>query len=252
MKIHHAVLGLIVALMGTSVLAENRMAFPVPVEKASRQISVTVTPGLRKTNGLPTSSLRQARRDMLAKKVVSDENLRALANRGDSLAAQKYMRLLVERHRGQPRSASDIAYYGAIAVGAGRVWSLPDMVEALYFLDAETEPKDRIKKYVSVLYPHAWAGNKLALDAVVDFNGQGRLFGNLSETTRKRILAQSEKNGGGRAELRMAINLMQNPNRSEQETEWAREYLKLAMMADNLVIKTAASNLLPLLDASGT
>lgn len=252
MKIRVAILGLIVALMGSFALAESRLAVLVPVDKASRQISVKVTPGLTKTRSLPTSALRQARRDMLAKKVVSDDDLRALANYGDGLAAQKYMRLLVERYEGQPKHASDIAYYGAIAVGTGRVWSLPDMIDAMYFLDVETEPTKRVRKYISVLYPHAWAGNGLALDALVDFNGQGELFGNLSEATRKRILEQSEKNGGGRAELRLAINLMQNPNRSEEETALARDYLKRAMLADNLVIKTVASNLLPLLDASGT
>lgn len=247
-----AILGLIVALMGNFALAESGLNFPIPVEKESRQISVKVTPGLTKTNRLPTRALRQARRDMLAKKVVSDEHLVALANHGDGLAAQKYVRLLVARHDGDPSFASDIAYYAAIAVGTGRVWSLPDMVEAMHFLDVETEPKARVKKYISVLYPHAWAGNGLALDALIDFNGPGQLFGDLSETTRKRILAQSEKNGVGHAELHMAINLMRNPNRSEQETELARGYLERAMLADNLVIKTAASNLLPLLDASGT
>lgn len=252
MKTRATFLGLIVALMGTTVWAESRLNFPMPVEKESRQISVTVTPGLTKTKRLPSAALREARRDMLAKKVVSDENLRALANHGDGLAAQKYVRLLVARHDGDPSYASDIAYYGAIAVGTGRVWSLPDMVDAMHFLNVDTEPKERVNKYISVLYPHAWAGNGLALEALIDFNGPGQLFGDLSENTRNRIIEQSEKNGVGRAELHMAINLMRNPNLSEQETELARKYLKRAMMANDLVIKTAASNLLPLLDASGT
>lgn len=252
MKTALAVFGLNIVLMGSSVFAGNQLGNPVAVEKASRQVSVMVAPGLTKTKNLPTAALRQVRLDMLAKRAVSAGNLLALANHGDGLAAQKYMRLLVAQSNGKTRHASDIAYYGAIAVGSGRVWSLPDMIDAMHFLDVKTEPRARIATYISVLYPHAWAGNGLALDALVDFNRQDQLFGALSETTRQRILAQSKKNGGGRAELRMAINLMQNPNRSEQETELARTYLERAMLADNLVNKTAAGNLLSLLDANGT
>lgn len=252
MKIFIAVLGMIIAMTGLPAQADNRLAIPVPVDKETRQISVTVTPGLTKTRRLRSAALRRARVDMLAKKVVSDDNLRALADYGDGLAAQKYVRLLVARDKGQPEYASDIAYYGAIAVGTGRVWSLPDMIAAMHLLDAKTEPKDRVRKYISVLYPHAWAGNGMALDALLDFNGEGLLFGKLSDRTRQRILAQSEKNGGGRAELRLAINLMRNVNRSPEETELIRDYLRRAMTSGDLVVKTAASNLLPLLDASGT
>jgi hypothetical protein len=252
MNIRVAFLGLIVAIAGSAGVAESSLIFSIPVEKESRQISVKVTPGLTRTKSLPSKALRQARIDMLAKKVVSDENLRALADHGDGLAAQKYVRLLVARHSGDSSYASDIAYYGAIAVGTGRVWSLPDMVEAMHHLDVKTEPKARVNKYISVLYPHAWEGNGLALEALIDFNGQGKLFGDLSESTRQRIIEQSEKNGVGRAELHMAINIMQKPNLTQQETELARKYLERAKLANNLVIKTAASNLLPLLDAGGT
>ena len=232
--------------------AQSGLSLAVSTDLASRQISVKVGPGLKSTRSLPRASLRRARQEMLAKHEVTDNELRSLANYGDGLAALKYVRKLVSRHAGQPEHASDIAYYGAIAVGSGRVWPLEDMVLAMRSLDPETEPPKRINKYYKVLYAHAWAGNSIALDALVDFNGKGMLFGELLEETRARIIEQSTRNGGGRAELRMAVRLMSKPDRSAEETELARGYLTLASATDDLSIRTTAENLMLLLDGGGT
>ena len=43
------------------------------------------------------------------------------------------------------------------------------------------------------------AGNVLALDALIVLNGEGRLFGPMSDRTRDRIVAQAEQAGDGRA-----------------------------------------------------
>ncbi len=252
MKLHIFILGILIAGIGTDGMAGNGPSIALSGDLESRQISVTVTPGLTSTRKLPRASLRQARRDMLAKHVVSDENLRALADHGDGLAALNYVRLLVSRHHGQPEHASDIAFYGAIAVGSGRVWPLADMVDAMRLLNPKTEPPARIRKYIKVLYAHAWAGNSLALQAVVDFNGEGRLFGKMSERTRARILEQSQKNGGARAEFQLAVELMKKPTRTADETELARKYLVVAAKSGDLAIKTTSENLLLLLGADGT
>ncbi len=62
----------------------------------------------------------------------------------------------------------------------GRIWPLQDAITAMHQLDPATEPSDRIQMYIQTLYAHALAGNALALDAVVDLNGEGRLFGPMS------------------------------------------------------------------------
>lgn len=248
MKKYIAAFGLAAALLGGQVHGEISYSIAFPADPASRQIAVKINPGI-KTKSLPRASLRKARENLLAKREISETDLRALAEHGDGLAALKYVRILVSRHQGQREHASDIAYFGAIAVGNGRVWPLKDMIDAMHSLSPETEPKSRIKKHISVLYPHAWAGNSLALDALVDFNGEGKLFGKLSDKTRQRILGQSKKNGVGRIELRMAVNILIKPEMSSADKRQAHRYLTLATATENFAIKATAENLLRLLDA---
>jgi hypothetical protein len=107
----------------------------------------------------------------------------------DGLAAQRYVRHLVANGG----SDSDIAYFGSIAVATGRVWTLPETVKAMLRLDPATEPPERVKVYMAMIYPHAWAGNSLALDAVVMLNGKGRLFGEMSDRTRKQLDEQMRR-----------------------------------------------------------
>ncbi|MCF6234276.1 MAG: hypothetical protein L3J36_14425 [Rhodobacteraceae bacterium] len=243
------IFALLTAFAGGQVFGGSDIELAFPFDLESRQIAVEVRPGLRSTRSLPNAALRQARLGMLANQVVSDENLRALADHGDGLAALKYVRLLVSRHTGQRAHASDIAYYAAIAVGTGRIWPLRDMITAMRLLNPETEPKNRVREYIAVLYAHAWAGNTMALDAVVEFNGDGLLFGAMSDATRAKILAQSKVNGNGRVELRLAIRLMIKSKRPAEETELAKTYLVQASGSDNLAIKATAENLLLLLNA---
>ena len=244
MKKYIAILGLTAALIGGHVQAQ----IGFPTDPTSRQISVKTSPGIQ-TKSIPQASLRKARLNMLAKREITETDLRALAEYGDGLAALKYVRILVSRHHGQREHASDIAYFGAVAVGDGRVWPLQDMIDAMHSLSPKTEPKARIRKYISVLYPHAWAGNSLALDALIDFNGKGKLFGELSDKTRQRILEQSKKNGVGRVELRMAVNILTKPEPTLTDKRQAHRYLTLAAATKNLAIKATAENLLRLLDA---
>ncbi|WP_130404205.1 hypothetical protein [Thalassococcus sp. S3] len=221
----------------------------IPTDRETRKISVVTDRGITQTKQLPSAALRQARRDMNAKKVVSDADLRKLADYKDGLAAQKYVALLVGR--GLKQNASDVAYYASIAVGAGRVHALPEMVDAMRYLDPDSEPAARKRQLISVLYPHAWAGNSLALDAVVTFNGEGKLFGALSEKTRQRILTHAE-DGDGRIELRMALNLLDTPAPTRADLEQAKVYLGRAAKSKTLSVATTAANLIPLIDERHT
>ncbi|WP_136441955.1 hypothetical protein [Pacificoceanicola onchidii] len=240
-----AVLCFALCFAGSTTIAQT---IPLPFSDSveARQVSVVVTPDRRSMKGLPTHLVR-ARRAMHAKQDVSDADLRALAEKGDGLAAQRYVRRLVAQ--GKARSeASDVAYFSAVAVGAGRVWTLPDMIEAMHHLSAETEPRKRISTYIKVLYAHAWAGNTLALDAVVAFNGDDKLFGALSERTRDKILAQGKQNADGKVELRMAVEMLEQGSLSEQERARTRDLLAKAAASGHLGIMTTAENLMAQMD----
>ena len=221
----------------------RQLTLLMPPDPADRQISVVVTPGLASNAGLP-DALKLARQAMFDGTEVTPADLRALADRNDGLAAQKYVRLLLADPTATP---SDIAYYGTIAVGTGRVWSLPAAIDAMRLLDPATEPVERTRAYVRMLYPHAWAGNALAFDAVIDLNGEGRLFGALSEETRAKILAQDAVNGDGRGVMRMALALMSLPSRTPEQEALIDDYLtRAAAVVDNLAVSVTATNLLDL------
>lgn len=220
----------------------QQLTLLLPGDLADQQISVVVTPGRASNAGLP-DLLRIVRQAMLDGAEVAPADLRALADLNDGLAAQRYVRLLLSDPTATP---SDIAYYGTVAVGTGRIWSLPAAVDAMRLLDPVTEPIERIRAYVRVLYPHAWAGNVLALDAVIDLNGEGRLFGALSEETRLKILEQDAINGSGRGVMRMALALLSLPSRTPEQESFVDDYLARAARADNLAVSVTATNMLDL------
>jgi len=137
-----------------------------------------------------------------------------------------------------------------VAVGTGRVWTLPEAVEAMRRLDPATEPPERVRAHMAMLYPHAWAGNALALEALIDLNGEGRLFGPLSAATRERVLEQGDRAGDGRAALRLALKDLQEGGPTNlARDDLARDALARAMAGDDLAVQAVADNLLALLDA---
>ncbi len=218
----------------------------IPAARESREIVVVVEPGLTSMAGLPTN-LRAARTAMHDGLPVTDADLRALALRGDGLAALRLMRRMGDGSA--EASASDIAYFGAIALRTGRAGALAPMVDALLQLDPATEPPERIATAIQALLPQAWAGNALALDAVIDLNGPGRLFGELSAGTLARIEEQATLAGDGRAFLRLAIQAMQAPDDPAARAR-AEDYLRRAAVTDHLGVKATVEALLAQLAAS--
>lgn len=238
--------GLAAGVMTTAAHADPALlALPVTADAASRQISVTVDPGLTRTRDLPTEELRAARRAMFEDAAsVAPDLLRALADRRDGLAALHYTRHLIATGG----SDSDIAFYGSLAATTGRVWVLRDAVGAMLRLDPATEPRDRVSAYMAMLYPHAWAGNTLALEAILQLNGEGRLFGPLSDSTRARILDQAAANGDGRIEMQMALSLLRDPAARAGHLDEIRDYLTRAQAAPHPGLRAMAAALLARLD----
>lgn len=229
--------------MAPAALAEGTLPgalLPPPPAETAR-IGVTVFAGLQSNTGLP-DRLRDGRAALHAGAPIIPAMLRDLADRRDGLAAQRLLNWLLTE--AEDPSPSDIATYAAIAAGTGRTTSFDDFVAALYQLDPATESSERKRLYMAVLYPHAWAGNLLALDAVVDLNGPGRLFGELSDATRERILEADAAAGMGRAALRLAINLLAQPTRNDREEAQVDAYLTRAMAGADVMIRTIAANLL--------
>jgi hypothetical protein len=151
--------------------------------------------------------------------------------------------------RGIAKNPSDIAYYGSFAVGTGKIFLLRDTIEAMRMLNPATEPQNRRDAYAAMLYPHAWAGNTLALDAVIEMNGEGRLFGPMSDETRAKIAEVGERLGGPRFALRQAVIYLQNRPLTPGDRAEARRSLTIAAQSDDLSVRVTAENLLRQLDA---
>ena len=230
---------LFLALLAPPVRADNLLILPIPPSLDSRQIGVTVEAGLTRTRSLPPGELRTAREAMLADQDLDPALLRALADRRDGLAALRLTRALVA----DGGATSDIAYYGAIAVLTGRIWPLEDVIAAMQTLDPATEPTDRVNMYIAAIYPQAWAGNALALDALITLNGPGRLFGDLSDRTRARIVEMATQAGDGRIFLHLAISdLWEQPDAAMVAR--AETYLLQAAAGSHLGVRTAAQTIL--------
>jgi len=235
---------LVALLLTAGPLAAQGLTLGMPPDPESAKIAVVVDPGLRKTANLPTAALRRDRRTLIAGQPLSDESLRALADRRDGLAAWR----LVKRLRAENAPAGDIAHYAGIAAAQGRIYALDDMIDAMARLDPATASPERLRALVRVLYAHAWAGNSRAMDAVIAFNGEGRLLGPLTDATRARILQQGARMDG-RVELRLALDLLGHHAPGDADRALARGYLDRAKQSKNLAVMATAQNVIALLDA---
>jgi len=216
----------------------------MPPDPARATISATTDAGLRSTRQLPTAALRAARRAMLAGQWVDEATLRALADRRDGTAAWN----LVKRLRAQQAPAAEIAHYAAITAGTGRVRGLAPMIAAMHRLTPDSVPPEDLRLLVNVLYAHAWAGNSLAMDGVIAFNGEGRLLGPMGAATRTRLLQQGVRMDG-RVELRLALDLLARDTPGAADLATARSYLTQAAGSKTLAVAATAQNVIALLDA---
>ncbi|MEQ8341899.1 MAG: hypothetical protein RID15_00355 [Marinovum algicola] len=224
-------------LAGTLASAGLAQPLTLPAAPESRRIAVVVDRGITHTRQLPTAELRRLRKAMVGNRPLRDADLRRLAEAGDGLAALRMVKRL--RPRGPAEHASDIAYYASIASGAGRQGLFDDFVAALYLLDPAREPKHRVSQFIRVLYPHAWAGNSLAQDALIALNGPGKLFGPMSEATRARI----RQEGGARMVLALAMKDLSRDDLDAAALTRVIGYLELAERTGDLPVRTMAQSL---------
>lgn len=221
------------ALMAAPVFAQSLV---LPASPESRRISVAVDRGITHTNQLP-AALQPLRKAMVGGRTVSVANLRRLADRKDSLAALKLVKLM--RSGAAPGTTSDMAFYSAVAAGAGRKGMLDDMIGALYELDPATEPRARLSHYIRVLYGHAWAGNTMAQDAMIALNGEGRLFGPMGDATRARIVSA----GGPRLVLSLAIKDLARDDLSTGDLTRVIGYLDNVQRNGDIALQAMAASL---------
>lgn len=126
------------------------------------------------TLDLPTWHLQQARRRMLAGRSISYDDMRALADHGDGLAAFRYANRLMDLDR--PDVLSAAALYYATAALTGRDYAVWPLIRLLRREDIE-HSEARLRHLENVLRTLAESGNDPAMTALTRFYASGHPFG---------------------------------------------------------------------------
>lgn len=126
------------------------------------------------TRDLPTWHLQQARRRMLAGRSISYDDMRALADHGDGLAAFRYANRLMDLDR--PDVLSAAALYYATAALTDRDYAVWPLIRLLRREDIE-HSEARLRHLESVLRTLAESGNEPATTALTRFYASGHPFG---------------------------------------------------------------------------
>lgn len=129
---------------------------------------------ITQTLDLPTLSLQQARRRMLAGQSISFEDMRALADHGDGLAAFRYANRLMELER--PDLLSAAALYYAAAALTNRDYAVEPLIRLLRREDVAFS-EARLRHLENVLRTLADSGNEPATTALMSFYNSGHPFG---------------------------------------------------------------------------
>lgn len=203
-----------------------------PAQKAAAAAKRARTPK-------PVDPMKEIRNRMVAREQVSYEQLQALADSGDDLAAYFLARQIEES--GKPESGMAAVHYYARAAYAGRAAAVRPMVK---LLDAQGPGfgANLLADARAALEAQAAADNEIAVDALVRYYIQGTPFG--SDPARAEdLLKRSADGGNARIALELAMQLLSGSPTAQQRSD-ARRYLELAALSDNLGTRTVAENLL--------
>lgn len=204
-------LSLMTALAILSVVVATT-APATPLVPNAPQLRPVSLPGLvlvwddrvTETRDLPTWHLQKARRRMLAGQNISYDDMRALADLGDGLAAFRYANRLLDLDR--PDVLSAAALYYATAAMTGRDYAIWPLIRLLRRDDIEYSDV-RLRHLENVLRTLAESGNDSAATALMKFYESGHPFG---PRTAEAADMQRERASAGDAEaaLDLVMQLM--------------------------------------------
>lgn len=191
------------------------------------------------TLDLPTWQLQQLRRRMLADQRISFDDMRALADHGDGLAAYRYAQRLVALDR--PQLIGDAAHYYATAALTGRDYAIPPMVRLLQQPGLSLS-QARASHIENALRGFALRGDAKAVKALMRFYASGEPFGDRpGEVQALQIeLAEAGDADAARALLTAAISGKLHAPLTDAQTETLFSSLEAA---EDLGLRATAQNL---------
>lgn len=192
-----------------------------------------------KTLDLPTFELQQARRRMLAGEPISWNDMRALADYGDGLAAFRFARRIEEQ--GDPALLSDAAFYYANAAFTNRDYAVGPLVRILQRRDVEFSPR-RLEHIENALRARALAGDEKAIKALTDFYVSGHPFGRQPERALEFRLELAEA-GDADAAMALVLETMSNNSPVPLDEEQIARLFEVVSTSDDLGLRTTGENL---------
>ncbi|MCX2721343.1 hypothetical protein [Roseibium salinum] len=199
---------------------------------------------ITRTRDLPTWELQRARKRMLAGQRISYDQMRALADHGDGLAAFRYANRLVEL--GDPDVLSAAALYYASAAYTGRDYAVGPLLKILERRDVEFSER-RLTHLENSLRALAMSGDRDAADGLLKLYSTGHPFGFQPDRVRQ-FRVDLAAAGDPNAAMQLALNALSGNAGEEVDKARVAALLATVMEADDLGLRTAASNLQRMLD----
>jgi TPR repeat protein len=161
-----------------------------------------------RTNSLPSEYLRRVRRAMIAGRALRNDDLRALADAGDGLAAFRYARAFEASGKPDPTGAA--AHYYAISAYTGRDFAVTPLVRLLV-AHGKDYSASRLRNGLNALTIQALSGNGTAAAALGKMYTDGVPFGrDLAEA--QKFLAMSAAGADPKGALGLGIMLLSDPS----------------------------------------
>jgi hypothetical protein len=195
--------------------------------------------GVTSTVQLPSAYLRQVRKRLVAGKQVRFNDLRALADAGDSLAQMQFAKRL-SGDTDAKHVRSQIHYY-AMAAYNGRVGAVRPLLNLLRSSGAGMDASV-LKNAENALSVQATHGQPDAVVGLAEFYLAGAPFGD-KHTEGIKLLATSVIGDDHQSALDLAVLLLKQPGDPEAR-RLAVEYLGLAAQSPKPAIRTTAETLL--------
>ena len=187
----------------------------------------------------PVDPMQAIRGRMVARQVVSYEDLQALADSGDDLAAY-FLAKRIEAF-GKPELGEAALHYYARAAYGGRAAAIRPMVKLLDARGASLKPS-LLADAQAALEAQAAMDHETAVDALVRYYIQGTPFGSDPKRAED-LLKRSAERGNAQIALDLAMRLLSGAPTAEKKADAVR-YLRLAALSDTLGTRTMAENLL--------
>lgn len=191
------------------------------------------------TTDLPTWELQQARRRMLADEPVAWNEMRALADNGDGLAAFRFAQRIEAEDK--PALLPDAAFYYATAAYTNRSYAVGPLVRILGQRDLEFSPR-RLEHMENALRAMAVAGDAKAKEALTRFYATGHPFGRQPERALEFRLDLAEA-GDAEAAMALVLDVLSGNSPVLLEEEQVGRLLDVVVASDDLGLRTTGENL---------